>query len=308
MASGYGYTAAGVVHIHVVVLPSLLLGTLILCVFYCNKKLRDPLSTLIIWITITCMTAPSTYGLLLDLSVITDMPLIGKCGTITSNLFWVFHLLFQVWLLLTTALIAIVQYILVKWGRRAPISSARVVIIIVIIYISSSLVALGSLRNPIFNSSFKVRGSVCCFVYSQTGKILSRIFGTFLGIGIFLPSIVTVVIFSLLSYRKVKLETLTLNNYGMIRSVVLISILMIAATIIFRLPQIAVYYYQDPGEYQDGRFLSWISGFSVELNFPCFQLLILTCHKVIKETLVDGIKHFWYFTVRKPTRVVPMLY
>ena len=84
--------AIGVGHLLLVVTPTIILGPLILGVFISNKKLRDPVSILFMCITVECVLGPLTYGLLLDLSLITDFPLLGPCETIKRTSILVFFI------------------------------------------------------------------------------------------------------------------------------------------------------------------------------------------------------------------------
>ena len=73
------YIAISVVHMLVVIVPSITMGAIILCHVRANKELRDPVTTLFCAMTVSCMLSPSSFGLLIDLSMIADLPLLGSC-------------------------------------------------------------------------------------------------------------------------------------------------------------------------------------------------------------------------------------
>ena len=107
------FTAIGVAHLLLVVIPSLILGPLILGMFISNKKLRDPVSILFMCITVVCILGPLTYGLLQDLSLITDFPLLGSCEIFRGRLFWFSLGFFQILLTVSNTILVVVQYITV---------------------------------------------------------------------------------------------------------------------------------------------------------------------------------------------------
>ena len=88
------YIAISVAHMLVVIVPTVLLGATILYHVYSNREMRDPITTLFCAVIITSMLSPVTFGLLLDMSMITDLPLLGSCSSpsraIQSNRNFVF--------------------------------------------------------------------------------------------------------------------------------------------------------------------------------------------------------------------------
>ena len=97
------YVATGVAHIILVVIPTLILGSILLSLLLSNKKLRDPPSILFMCTTVLCMVGPVTYGLLMDISLITGFPLFGNCKAGTTPAFWSLFAMFTLQLIVSTA-------------------------------------------------------------------------------------------------------------------------------------------------------------------------------------------------------------
>ena len=104
-------------HILLVVVPSLPLGVTVLLVLKAVE--RDQVTTLFACTTVVCMVGPLTHGLLMDISLITDKPVIGprigQCGTLSSNVFWLFYGGIHLCLVMCATLISVTQYITIRF-------------------------------------------------------------------------------------------------------------------------------------------------------------------------------------------------
>ncbi len=279
------YTATGVAHLILVVIPSLVLGTLILLPLLSNRKLRDPLSILFICITILCMVAPSTYGVLMDLSLITDKPLLGKCGTHTGEIFWVFYAIGHYQLLASTALVSVIVYFIIRWGQR-NLSGFRIVVIFLVVLFMCLLGSLALFIPSFLAPSIHVRGSLCA--YSGDGiKVLTALSYPSVLCYFVLPMSV-IIVFSLLSFRYVKRHTIENYNPEVIKAVLKLIAMITFSVIIFRL--LAVLNVFITNSRHNPGLVQWIANYSVELSYPLFLLFIIAVHKTVKETLIKKLK------------------
>ena len=209
---------AGVAHIILVVIPTLILGSILLSLLLSNKKLRDPPSILFMCTTVLCMVGTVTYGLLMDISLITGFPLFGSCNTDSPTAFWALLTTFHLQLLVSTAYVSVMQYITIKWGPK-KLSTAKTVVIFFLLFAFSTL---GGFLNFLYNSpeninnAITTRGSLCIYPF---GGVLIPLAVTFiLGLLIYLvPSVTIVIVFSVLSFRHVKRHII--DNGDVVRNV-----------------------------------------------------------------------------------------
>ena len=127
------FVGSGVAHMMFVIIPTLIFGPILLSLLLSNKKLRDPSSILFKCTTMLCMVGPLPYGLLMDISLITGLPIFGSCSTDTPPAFWIFLTLFHLQLIVSTAYLSVTQYITIRWGPT-KLSTAKTVVIFCIFF------------------------------------------------------------------------------------------------------------------------------------------------------------------------------
>ena len=276
------FVGTGVAHLILVIIPTLILGSILLSVLLSNKKLRDPPSILFMCTTVLCMVGPVTYGLLMDISLITDLPVIGTCGTDTQQVFWIFFGLFTLQLIVSTAYLSVMQYISIRWGPK-KLSTIKTVIIFFILFAYSSI---GGIVNLVYNtaldSALTVRGSMCTFSFEAIFIPLVTV-GT-LGLLMFVvPSVTLITVFSVLSFRYVKRHTI--DNGDVVRNVFIIMI-TISSVVLRFLPilNIFLFFIDNPTT------IDWILTYSIELNYPFFLILTIFVHKSARKELFKRLK------------------
>ena len=299
------YIAVAVSHIVLVILPCLTLGPTLLIILS-NKKLRDPVSAIFSCITVICMTGPSTYGLLMDISLITNKPVLGTCDNPSGALFWFFLGMFHSMLVVTTALLSITQFAVIKFGvSRSSLTYARIFVILAVLLIVILVMSFFNFILPVIDPTVKRRGSLC--TQSQgLGKLIETALGViFLGV-VVLPSLLLVIIFSILSYRTLKNGLI--QNPSVIQSVVLVSILMIVVTVLFRIPQILLFVTRHAMTGSEGyvAFLNFTVLYSTEVNYPIYIMLPIFLHKIIRKTFLHLMKSCCLaICTKKPVQVAP---
>ena len=279
-----GFKAVGATHILLVSIPSLILGTIVLSLLLSNKKLRDPASIIFICNTILCVVSPITYGLLMDISLLTDIPVIGKCGTLRENTFWVFFYVSHLQLVTGTAFLSIAQYIAIRWGVRY-LSTGKTVAIYTLLLGAGILLGIVNIIIPLFDRRFTVRGSLCESTLSISASAVINILNGSALVVFFVPSVVIVVIFSVLTYRYVNRHTI--ENKKVVRNIVTIMILITTSLVVFRLPVILDYLLV---EESTNELTYFALAYTAEINFPIFILLIIAIHKTVREVFVQKLK------------------
>lgn len=235
------YITIGIAHIILVIIPSLILGpttTFILIPHF--RKTKDSTSLFFIFISIFCTMAPTTFGLLIDVSLITNKPTFGDCSTaFTSSFVFVFLGFAHLTLIAVTALFSIMQYIIIRGYTKHPI---KITILLLLVSIFVGLITgLSQFIDDPFGETVLIRGSLCrvisgnCFIIAN---IVTVIIGFILTL---IPSVVTVILFSILTYKFVKQNTI--ENANVTKSVLIIMIAITISEIIFRLlPAISLFF------------------------------------------------------------------
>lgn len=277
------YIAIGVVHIVLVVIPSLILGPIILYLLALNlKKSTNSITILFVCITTICVVGPSTYGILMDISLITDVPLTGTCGTPSGNWFWILYTFSHTLIPVSTALLSITQYVTVRWGM-SHLKPKRVLIIFLVLIIYT---LLGSLTNAILDSiapSIMIRGSLCD--YTGVGIIaLSGVVGLFL-IAYVIPAFILVIIFSVLMVLFIKKNTI--ENKHEVKTALKITITIIISVVIFRLLPFATFV-ADIGDLNQFFFLVWLY-YALDLSYPLFLVLVVITHKGVRKSFLNKL-------------------
>ena len=261
----------GVAHILLVVVPSLVLGTIILYLIASKEKkaASSTVSIMFIFITSLCTIAPPTYGILMDLSLITDVPLMGEC---TWTLYWMFFSFFHLSLTFSIALLSIMQYAVLRWGDKKW--NKIVVIILMVLVPICLLVSLTSFTTLLIPST-KVRGSLC----EPQDALLIMVRSIVYVIFTVLPAVITVIVFSYLSYRYVKRNIVCTEKSNTIKSVLQFLVLSTTVAIIFRLlPSFSSLFSFGSSEVA----VRFLFSYTPEISYTLYLLFIILC---VRKTL-----------------------
>ena len=269
-----------------VIIPTLILGPILLSLLLSNKKLRDPPSILFMCTTVLCMVGPLTYGLLMDISLITGLPVFGSCNSDTPQAFWIFITLFHLQLIVSTAYLSVTQYITIRWGP-SKLSTAKTVVIFCILFVYSSP---GGLVTLLYNSpenikhAITVRGSLCTYPFKSVLIPLAVVFIQSVLMYV-VPTAILVTVFSVLSFRYVK--RYILENGDVVRNVFKIMIIITVSSIVFRfLPLInaLLFLIGNPTN------IDFVVYYSIELNYPLFLIVTIFVHKSVRRALLKHLK------------------
>ena len=288
--SGFGhvFVAIGVAHLLLVTVPSLILGPLILGLFISSKKLRDPVAILFMCITVVSIIGPLTYGLFQDLGLITDFPLLGVCQIIRSCPFWSSLGFSHLVLSTTSAILVVVQYVTVRWGRKLSI---RGTILILIAFLPLLFLVSIINWNTLSDANaviITVRGSLCY------GLLTSISLNTFLVQGLLVFSVIavayiTVLVFSILIVRYVKKHTI--DNKKVVRDVLIVMIALSTSVVIFRLIPVLRFLIEPSfGDIIENFSIFFVLDYSIDFSYPLFLVLTLFVHKTVRTTFFKALK------------------
>ena len=292
------YIVTGVAHILFVVVPSILLGFLLLSLLIEKKKYKDPIFIVFVCTTGVCMLGACSHNLLMDISVITDWSIIGECGTTTAVVYWMLSSVFHHLLLSGGALLmSFSQYAIVKWGKKGIITPVRVAVTFVLLVVGSVIISAPINAGAVFDT-YKARGSLC--TYSPTASVVILVTSSLSGIFVSIPLSVAVVVFCCLIYREAKRGLL--EDVKAVKSVLAVALSMISAIVLSRIPYFFSVLRTSNEDYN--RLLSWAIPSISDINYPVFIILMILIHKSTREKLKAKILKVWR-KLKKPTRVVP---
>lgn len=280
------YVALGALHILLVIIPVLVIGPIVLGIFISNKKLRDPVAFLYICTATICIIGPLTYGLLMDLTLITTLEVFGSCDTKSPRTFWILFSTFQSQLLACNALLSAVQYFTIKWGRKVTIRAVMGIFffLFVVIFLCNMIHLVGASKEE------HIRGSLC----RHPGETVPYAYAlvTLFTIGVLtIPPFILVVVFSILTAVHIKKNTI---KNGQPAKTVLKIVLIWTFTVIFLrcLPILVILLGFDTTITPISVILvrSVYGIYSVELSNPLFLFLALFLHRTVRITFLDKIK------------------
>lgn len=221
------YIAVSVVHMLVVIVPSITMGAIILCHIRANKELRDPVTTLFCAMTVSCMS----FGLLIDLSMIADLPLLGSCSSRYRGAYTAVTYFLRIFIPNQVALIACAQFIVLKYGKKR-LTIGKVLaafgVVTAVAALAGVVIAVPNLYEYT-TSAPKIRGSWCVEnEVVRRNTIYSSLFLVVIG-GVFL-----IVVCSIRSYLIVKRSTIEADK--IVRSVISVNAATLSLEFVSKLP------------------------------------------------------------------------
>ncbi len=281
------YIASGVLHILLVIIPVLVIGPIVLGILISNKKLRDPVSVLYICTATLCVIGPLTYGLLMDLSLITTVQIFGSCDSKSPRIFWILFSTFQAQQLASNALLSSVQYVTTRWGKKKVSTRAVLGIfftLLVVIFLANMINLIGATKVK------HIRGSYCRHPGPEVPYAYALVITVTIGI-FTIPPFILVVVFSILTTVHIKKHTI--NNRQSVKTVLKIVLIWTFTVIFLRfLPILILILGIDTISTPISVVLvrSWYGIYSVELSNPLFLFLALFLHKTVRVTFLNKVK------------------
>ena len=279
----------GIAHLILVWIPAVLLGTIALFFIFKLIKMKSTLqnnSTIFLYFIMVSISVagPSTYGLLWDISLILGVPEIcalypsGLAGTLG---FIIFHTLLSS----VIGLVAVLQFLILKYGQRLTIRATIMALIIVTI---ASLIIPSAV---IFNeyNIIEIRGTQCG---SDPDTTLIH-FAILLIFG-YLPPLVITIAATVTTHCKLKRSVLDQNKSKIVRSVLAINLFNIVQFNLFRAAAILMFYIGTSVAPNDDitmyKLLTVVGRYVADLSYPVTICSILMVHKSLRSMLLACLK------------------
>ena len=264
------FISLGVTHIIFVIIPVLIVGPTVLAPFVVNRKLRDSVSIVFVFTIVLCICAPTTYGSLMDLNLITGIEIFGPCSeTHNSKSFFIFFAFCHQELLVCNALLTIIQNISVRFGSK-KVSTRQTLGILFLLFLYSFA---GSLLIFIIGvDETQLRGSLCS--YSGNGILVVGVLTIFLYV---IPSVLAISVSSFLTIRYVKKNTV--SKVATVKRLTMIIVVWLVLSILIRsLPVTGPFLSLVISSPEVSYIYSFIGFYAAELNYPLFLLLSMFLH------------------------------
>ena len=281
------YIAISVAHMLFVIVPTVLLGATILYHVRADREMRDPITALFCAVTITSMLSPVTFGLLLDMSTITDLPLSGSCSppsrAIRMGTLYFLRMLTPCQI----ALITCTQFYVIKYGKK--ITARHVLAVFGVVTVSTaiaSILLIASGAGAYGGAVPKIRGSWC-----EENEVVLRNYlyqSAALAVIIIICPVTLVVAFSVQSYLIVKQSTTETDR--LVRSVLLVSVATLVLEFTIKIPAGLLYYVSIVLNSLPIFYLSITTGDTEN----CFVLLLfLTTHRGIRKAVFSKVINYF---------------
>eukprot|EP00731_Ephydatia_muelleri_P001992 Em0001g1992a len=282
------YIVISVAHMLVVIVPTVSLGAIILYQVRADKEMRDPVTILFCAVTISSMMSPSVYGLLRDISMITDLPLLGSCLSVSRVVYTAIVYFLVILTPSQIALITCTQYLVIKYGKkriktRHVLTAFGVVTamaaVVATLIIATGLGAYGEAVPKIRGSWCKENGAVLKNYTFQTGA---------LAVVVVICPVTLIVVSSVRSYLIVKRSMMETDK--IVRSVLLVCAASLILGFVFMLPTAVAYYISVAF---NSIAISYFATSMSDTQYCFVLLLLMTTHRGIRNAVFSNvIKHF----------------
>ena len=272
-------TALGIVHVAVIIVPTQLLGAPIAFAIYKHMRSTgiNPVTLLYLYVAIICILGTLINGFLLDISLITGSSFLGNCTHYPVNkIQLVIYFDLHTVLAMTVGVIAVIQFMILKYGKLIKPTIATALFIVV-------GVASFGLSCIFFNGqAIEIRGSVCKSI-TNAGAINVGVWTAF---AYAIPLAVTIT-FSILTCAKLK-KGLSTQQMTIVASVVRINAINIAVYVGFRICYITIFYTSTAVVTPQTKLNTFtiIARYVNDLIYPATLISILLVHKGLRDMLV----------------------
>lgn len=278
------YIALAVCHMAFILVPSVILSSLAIYILVRRSLSRHPTNVVFCWICVVCIICPCTYGILMDLSLILDRPLLARCENRWEGL--------VLWLsygcaigtydaLLTFA--AITFYVTLHFNIRrfsqCKLNTALACVVAFAVLSASFWLVLAESQSV---GGCKIRGSFCVTTFGGKMPVSITLEAVRIAIAI-LPLIISVVISLVLFYRKVRSSVLNFDHAMLLSFMRLFSVLAFGS-FLWNLPTLLIHFASFNGTQRN--FIEMLSTYTLQLNFVIFPLLTLSMHKEVREAVM----------------------
>ena len=258
-----------------------LIGSLVIYCLYRSKMLRDPISALITSVAASFMILSVLLNLVIGISILTDQPSIA-----ISNNIWNFGFsiagVFQWYLaVFSIGLIATVQFLIVKYGRKRVSTSKVLSAFVVLLFVALVLPTVQGLgfRNATFS---KIAGLVRVSSCASTNPWLA----VGLILGYLVPFVITLVT-TYMTYRTVKNAVVENNSDNSVtKSVLVINTVTVVTILISKVPLFSFTFWATA----TGSIAAYVVFTLWSASEPFYVLLLfITVHKTIRSAIIAAV-------------------
>ena len=278
------YILIALCHIVFILIPCAMLSPITMYFFVKKTLSKHPTNLIFCWIAFICFIGPCGYGLLMDLSLIFDVSLLGRCEQpYEGTLPWIIHtsILFSYQSLYS--FIAIMFYVSIRFNIQSFSKFKLNLVLAVIVTVSVVFVSLLWLTAEDVNSvKCKIRGSFCVTTFSEgreRAALLNEVIRA--SAGTLLPT--TSVAISLVMYYRIVRANVVRFDGNLMKSMLKLVIVLSAGCILWIIPNVIIHF---GSFYQPKRsFIELITTFSFQLNYLSCLLFSLTLHKELRSQI-----------------------
>ena len=228
------YVALGIIHLVIVVIPSLLIVPVVLYYIYriMKKSGVKPVILLYAVVAVLCFTG-SLIGIVTDAGTIANVPVYGNCSSpsLTSPLRLLLNYGMHTALLYTITLISAVQFSMLYFIIQINLKMVCSVLLFLVV----CSIAIHCIR---FIGTYREIWGPFCTQEGEIGTILN----IFLLVATFIIPLIITVTFSVLACLKTKNSTVHTAGNSAARSVVVLNIFNIICYVALRVPGFVVYF------------------------------------------------------------------
>ena len=271
------YVVLAVAHIVLIVLPAVALGTGALVYLSSSHINKHPTVYVLRWICVVSILCPSTYGLLMDISLLTDLPILGTCG-VRGVIPWMSHTFCETFVMWLTALIAFQIYSSVKTKPNAHFKKRVNLLLIatlLVCLLESLLVNIPSM--VLSESQCHVQGSFCVVTYEKPRIIFLadavRV--------IFAISSTKVSAFFLYHYSRTVKKCVLVVDAALLTSMVNVVVSISVAHFFFAVPTAVVYFLDFDGRRRG--FIQLLCLYYLQFNYVAFIVLTFVLQKTFRD-------------------------
>lgn len=256
-----------------------------------DKEGNKSINAVLIAITVICLLSVIPFCLF-DISLITDVPVIGRCIYPESVLRSSANRFILLLLLLFNLQLAVTFYVHIRSkGRSCCNLYVAWVVVIFMILVSLTITITSAEVLARFTDCIRpIRGSYCILVPSDSGIVQGLVL--FSSVFFFAVPLVLNVVFIVLTCVRVLTSVVELDR-RVVQSMIVFLIIMTLATLITRIPAFVLQIFNSTGN-SDYDVATLIALQTTKLSIPLFLCLILALHKRVRQFYLDRLKKVFH--------------
>lgn len=281
------YITLAVCHMIAILIPAVVFSSLAIYFLVRKTLSKHPTNLIFLWICVICILAPCSYGLLMDLSLIFDLPLLGHCETRWEGIvIWLCYTSANTTYNMLLAFSAISFYVSLHRNIR-HFSLLKLNFLLALVVVVSFIVASfwRVLAENQTTGSCKIRGSFCITYFGGRRQVAIALEVIRLACTL-APLDLSVVISLILYYKKVRSSVVNFDR-AILGSILRLFVVLAGGSFVWNSPTVVVHFGSFDGTQRS--FIEMLSTFTLQLNFVLFPLLTLFMHKEVRGPFMAAI-------------------